>query len=132
MVELVEHAHITSTTELNRAGRHLFGSAYLGTFPQDRVPPLKKGEMAIANVDTAGLPGTHWVAIAGLGKGQNLVYDSFGRASKKLLPYLAGGRNVTDTDYDAEQKKVQTSCGQYSLAWLIFLQKYGVRNAKLI
>ena len=53
---------------------------------------------------------------------------------RELLPvlYRSVGGNVTDTDYDEEQRKAQRTCGHYSIAWLLFAQKYGAKNAKLI
>ena len=139
------HNKTTTTGELNKIGKELFGSKYLGTFAQDRLPAViykKPSKYAIINVDTIGMPGTHWVAIAGLsnsnerssrGKAVNkiMVFDSFGRASKFLLPLLRE-KSVIDTDPDAEQKQIQSSCGQFSLAWLYFFEKYGAKNAELI
>lgn len=92
------------------------------------------------------MPGTHWVSIAGIPtvsasatSGQIMVFDSFGRASKNLLPHLfskdpegSEERIIIDTEYDAEQKKIQESCGQFSIAWLVFLEKYGYTAAQTI
>lgn len=120
---------------MNRIGKSLLGNKYLGSFPQDRLPSeiYQKGtKYAILNVDTSGMVGTHWVAIAGLPNSDNImVFDSFGRASKNLLPLLRQ-KKIIDTDYDKEQRKIQDSCGQYSIAWLIFFDKYGPSAAKLI
>ncbi len=128
----------TGNKQLDMWGKKLFGDKYLGTFPQDKLPQKlmdKKSYFSIINVDTTGLPGTHWVAVAGLPNSNKImVYDSFGRATKKLLPVIAkqAKKKIIDTDYDAEQKKIQKSCGQYSLAWLMFFDKHGAKNAKLI
>ena len=138
------HNKTTTTSELNKIGKELFGSKYLGTFAQDALPPViysKISKYAIINVDTTGMSGTHWIGIAGLTasprsfdqrsltNGKIMVFDSFGRASKTLLPLL---RQTIDTDSDAEQKQIQLSCGQFSMAWLVFFDRYGPKNAKLI
>ena len=129
------HNKTTTTSELNSIGKELFGNKYLGTFAQDQLPSKiyeAPSKYAIINVDTTGLPGTHWVAIAGLPNSKKImVFDSFGRASKTLLPLLRQG-SVIDTDSDAEQKQIQLSCGQFSMAWLYFFEKYGPKNAELI
>jgi len=133
----------TGTKELEDMGKKLFGSQFIGTFPQDALPPAifkkdKKKRYAIINVDTTGLPGSHWVAIAGLPNSKKImIYDSFGRLTKNLLPIIKkqvkkSGSSYSDTDHDAEQKKMQKSCGQRSLAWLLFLDRYGPANARLI
>ena len=134
---------MTHTGELNKIGKALFGEQYLGTFPQDKLPHQmynKAGSnFAIANVDTAldsmGNPmsGTHWVALAGIPNSSKvMIFDSFGRASKKLLPIISSSGKIIDTEYDAEQKIVQDSCGQFSMAWLDFFRKYGHAAAKYI
>lgn len=132
---IFKHNKTTVSSELDKIGKSLFGAKYLGTFAQDMLDPRiydKPSKFAIINVDTAGMPGTHWVAVAGLPNSTKvMVFDSFGRASKSLLPTLRQ-KNVVDTDRDAEQRKAQLSCGQYSMAFLLFLQKYGFKNAILI
>ena len=136
MIKKFGHSRTTTNTELDKVGKQLFGAKYLGSFPQDDLPEkIYKKEnnlYAIINVDTRGMPGSHWVAIAGLPNSiRILVFDSFGRASKTLLPTLRQ-KNVIDTDNDAEQREVQLSCGQFSLSWLLFLEQYGFKNAALI
>lgn len=130
-----KHNITTDTGELNRIGRELFKDKYLGTFAQDKLPAImykKASKFAIINVDKTGMPGSHWVAIAGLPNSNKImVFDSFGRSSKKLLPLLRQ-QQVIDTDPDAEQKISQLSCGQFSMSWLYFFEKYGASNAKLI
>lgn len=131
-IKLFGHNGKTSTFELNAIGRKLFRNKYLGSFPQDKLPRNMVNKYALLNVDTTGMPGTHWVGVAGLPNKKVMVFDSFGRASKHLLPIVYGGRSVIDTQYDKEQKKIQESCGQYSMAWLIYFDKYGPKLAQTI
>lgn len=135
MLKLFGHDGMTMTDELTKIGKKLFGAKYLGTFPQDKLPEkiyTKPSFYAIINVDTQGMPGSHWTGIAGFPNSDKiLVFDSFGRAAKKLLPTLRQ-KKVVNTDLDAEQRIIQESCGQFSMAWLLFVEKYGLKNAKLI
>jgi len=130
-----KHNTTTTTNELNRIGKELFGKKYLGTFAQDKLPIViykLPSLFAIINVDTMGQPGSHWVAVAGLENSNKImVFDSFGRSSKKLLPLLRQ-QQVIDTDPDVEQRQSQLSCGQFAMAWLYFFAKYGAANAKKI
>jgi hypothetical protein len=93
------------------------------------MPKLSDGQSAILNLDDHKGPGTHWVACL-RDKKNLIVYDSFGRDSKQILSKLkTGGLKVKDTDYDAEQDRLQTNCGQRSISFLLFCQKFGVENA---
>ncbi len=115
----------TSTNQLNASGRVLLGAKFKGAWPSDRVPRLRNGDLAIANLDGSGGPGSHWVGLA-KHAGKTIVYDSFGRKSRRIIPGLhKGGRSLVDTDLDAEQGKVQKNCGQRCLAALAVFQIYG-------
>ncbi len=115
----------TSTHELNTSGKILLGVKFKGAWPSDRVPRLKNGDMAISNLDGSDSPGSHWVALAKDG-GKTMVYDSYGRKSRRIIPSLhKGGRSAVDTDLDAEQNAVQKNCGQRCLAALAVYQIYG-------
>ncbi len=135
MIKIFGHSDTTGTNELYSIGKKLFGSKFLGVFPQDRLPDEiynKPSKYAIINNHTSGMSGEHWVAIAGLPNSTKiLIFDSFGRASKTLLPLLKQ-KKIIDTDSDAEQKIIQMSCGQFSMGFLIFFNKYGWKNARLI
>lgn len=140
------HDNTTNTSELMGYGKTYFGKRFLGVFPQDKLPNkiYKKNntDYAIVNVDTKcipgsdpcdPMPGTHWVAVAGLpNQDRVMIFDSFGRDTKQLLPLLYKQGKTLDTGHDAEQKKMQDSCGQFSLAWLVLIDQYGHETAQLI
>lgn len=107
--------------ELNMLGRKLFGKRFVGVFPKDRQPSLKRGECLIFNLDKHNLPGSHWVAKYHTGT-KNFIYDSFGRKIGK-------GKNDINSDLDAEQKKSEKNCGPRCLAWLSCVYQFGIRNA---
>ena len=107
---------------------------FKGVFPSDKIPKLNDlSPYAVLNLDTSKQPGSHWVAIAKQGN-NTYLYDSFGRKNMKIIPNLiySGNGRIIDTDYDAEQKIIETDCGARSLAWLVFFDKWGPDAAKLI
>ena len=120
---------VTIDSQLTTVGKHLFGPLYVGTFSQSYKPKAKPSkQMFIINVDTKGMPGTHWVAVFKNGK-TYYMYDSFGRRSHRLLPVFSGGRLVIDSDRDAEQHPSTDICGPLWLAWLSTVKDLGIRNA---
>lgn len=121
--------------QLTAEGKALFGNRYLGTFSQNNIPLNKTGYL-IANVDTVGLAGTHWVAIYSTPK-TFYIYDSFGRQTTNLLPVLEHQLNTKkvkylDSNYRPEQFGTTEICGQLCLAWLCVVKEHGVRKALTI
>jgi len=119
---------------LNNYMRKMVGSKFHGVYPSDKIPVLtSKKKYAIINLDTSTGPGSHWVAIAKSGP-NIIVYDSFGRKSKKILSsvFKSGNGIPIDTDKDAEQSQSELSCGQRSCAWLIMYDSFGSELALLI
>lgn len=153
MVKLFGHETTTMSDKLTKIGNALFNKKgaekrYLGTYPQDKLPDeifrddhnrsRLGSKFAIVNTHSAGGKGEHWMAIAKIANSDSImVFDSFGRATKKILPIIAGQSKkanftIKDTEYDKEQLDWQNSCGQFSMAWLKFFELYGPKNAKLI
>tara|TARA_R110000868_G_scaffold216919_2_gene467061 strand:- start:1877 stop:2347 length:471 start_codon:yes stop_codon:yes gene_type:complete len=126
----------TFMNDLDRVGRKLLGIKFKGVFPSDKIPKLNDLKpYCILNLDKSTESGSHWIALAKIhGKNSSLVYDTFGRANKKIIPDLqySGNGRIHDTDRDVEQKITQEDCGARSLAFLVVLDKYGVDVAKLI
>jgi len=143
VLKLFGHENVTTTSELQKIGRQLFGSKFLGVFEQDCLPlSSMKNKYAIINVDKKRNSrgnlnrGSHWVAIANK-SGKLLIFDSFGRQTKKLLQHLykqmkKNKIGYKDTEYDAEQHWIQQNCGQLAVSWLVYFDKYGPEKAKLI
>jgi len=124
----------TYLTELNGIGKKMLGVKFKGVFPADKIPKLNDlSPYAILNLDTSKEPGSHWIAIAKEGN-DTYVYDSFGRKNTKIIKNLlfSGNGRIIDTDNDIEQKISETDCGARSIAWLVFLDKWGIGCAKLI
>lgn len=124
----------TYSDQLNKVGKRLFKSRFLGVFSSDTIPnEIKKGKMAIINLDSSNMTGSHWVSICKDSKNIIWVYDSFGRSIHRILPSIYGkGRIIKSTEKDAEQHVKQTNCGARCLAFLKVFDKYGSKYAKHI
>lgn len=122
--------------ELNGAGRKLLKCKFKGVYSSDKIPKLNDlSPYCILNLDNSKQSGSHWIAVAKvLHKNECIVYDSFGRDYKDIIPNLdlSGNGRMINTDRDPEQRVVQTDCGQRSLGWLLLLDKHGYKMAKLI
>ena len=124
----------TYLQQLNGVGKKILGVKFKGVFPSDKIPKLHDlTPYCILNLDKSTEPGSHWVALAKHGK-DSILYDSFGRDNKQIIPALrySGNGSIIDTDRDAEQKIKETNCGARCLAWLKFFDEYGAKNSMLI
>lgn len=111
----------TSNEELDEIGKVLFPDKWRGVFPSNGPWPRRSG-YAVVNLDPAGQPGSHWVAV-----GDGMVYDSFGR-----LNILKGSGGLPQADLDVEQRDEEDNCGPRSLAWLMVMYEHGTALAALI
>ncbi len=124
----------TYLSQLEGAGKKLLNVKFKGVYPSDKIPKLNDlSPYCILNLDSSKEPGSHWVALAKNGR-DSILYDSFGRDNKKIIPNLrySGNGRIIDTDRDAEQKIMQTNCGSRCLAFLCIFDKYGAKAAMLI
>lgn len=131
---LIGSKNTTFGSQLEGAGKKLLGPKFKGVFPSDKIPKLNDlSKYAILNLDRSGEPGSHWIAIA-KDDDDLFVYDSFGREHTKIIPNIrfSGNGKIIDTDDDAEQGVLETSCGQRCLAFLYIFEHYGRDVAKMI
>ena len=117
---------------LDSFGKLLISPRYLGTYGQNNAPLNRTGS-CIINTDLAHQPGTHWVALY-ITPNTIYIYDSFGRASHKLLKILTRqakklNKKIVDSEYDTEQMTDSVICGHLCLAWLGIVRDYGIKNA---
>ena len=126
----------TFLSELNGVGRKLLGVKFHGVYPSDKIPRLNDlSPYCILNLDKSNEPGSHWVALAKLeDKNASVIYDSFGRDHMKIIPNLqySGNGRIIQPEDDSEQHVLQESCGQHCLGFLLFLDRYGIKNALYI
>lgn len=130
-VKKVVGGKTTYLGQLNKAGKKLLGVKFHGVYPSDKIPVLTdKTPFCILNLDKSNESGSHWISLAKIGK-HSIAYDSFGRCYTKIIPQLrySGNGKIYNTDEDIEQPLKSTDCGARSLAWLLFLDKYGSENA---
>ena len=116
----------TNEDQLNIFCGEMFGDKWDGVYPSDIPPIFSKGKIyRIYNLDPSWMGGSHWIAVIKRDK-KLLIYDSFGRSSKKIIPSFFGeGYKILDTEYDAEQRKDQNSCGQRCIAAIFVYDQFG-------
>jgi hypothetical protein len=117
--------------QITKTCRELFGRKYIGTFPQDKIPIGHVGYMII-NTDLEGQKGEHWVALV-IERHTCYIFDSFARKAEHLLPILE--KKLIKKHYvsiDAERKPEQFGdseiCGQLCIAFLLTVDKYGIKK----
>ena len=120
---------------LQKFGEKLFGKKFEGVFAADHIPKLsKESPYAILNLDDSDEPGSHWVAVVLVTPGDIMVYDSFGRKTKHILPsiFKSGNGNIHMPDDDVEQDDAEKNCGARSFAFLLLYHFYGHKMSMLI
>lgn len=127
----------TYLNELNGAGKKIFGVKFKGVFPSDKIPKLNDlSPYCILNLDKSNEPGSHWVALVKCQSPSNdtIIYDSFGRDYKKIIPNLnySGNGRIKNTERDPEQKILQTDCGARCISFIMVFDKYGPNMAMKI
>jgi len=116
---------VTTNTQLNKLGYHLFGNKYLGTLSSDQFPKyIREGQCFILNTDSSKQSGTHWVAFYKLNK-RLYYYDSFARSTSKLSKYWKTIKLINANRTDRDQSFKESDCGSRSLAWIVILSKWG-------
>lgn len=120
---------ITYGSDLSKVGSKLFQN-FKGVHPSDQIPQMRHGDSCIINLDKSNQPGSHWIALV-RHKKKTIIYDSFGRQSKLILPDvpLSILSTFIDTDTDPEQNILENNCGARCLAFLCIYYKWGVRMA---
>lgn len=134
----------TTDSQLNKIGKRLFKEQWIGVHPVD-VKPKKimphlitsRGmHYGIINVDGSSQPGSHWQSVIYDGKTRHWwIWDSFGRKSSKLIPKFIKtiGSDYIDININgSNQKNSEESCGQKSIAMLLFIKKYGLKSARKV
>lgn len=133
IVQPILGSESTFSNDLTETSHNFLHEKYQGTFSSDTIPKLTtKRPYCIVNTDTSHEPGSHWMALAKTKNGI-LVYDSFGRRTKKILPSALKGNGLArDAEHDAEQKTSEGNCGARSLSWLLLFDEFGAEMASLI
>ena len=95
---------------------------FLGVYPRDKKPILKKNDCIIFNTDNHDQEGEHWVALC-----NNYVYDSFGSIS-----IFKFNKKYNKTDENPEQGIFEENCGYRCIAWILCCDKFGVKETSKI
>ena len=125
---------VTNTTQLNFICKSLFGDKYHGTYSSNQLPNLSaKKPYAITNVDNSKQRGSHWVAIfRDPVKRKYMLFDSFERPTRSLIPSAYKKYKPVDTDYDVDQRDNQDDCGQSCVSFLRICDELGWNYALTI
>ena len=124
---------VTYGSDLAKLAKKMFGKKFRGVFASNQLEPLKSQDgYFIYNLDKSDEPGSHWIGVVKDKKGI-LVYDSFGRDTKEIIPgvYSIGNR-ISETEDDAEQKIYQEDCGSRVISFLKVYDDYGPEVASWI
>lgn len=125
---------LTYDSELEKLAKKLFGSKFKGVYAADEINEIKKAKEGyfIFNLDKSDEPGSHWIGVVKTPKSL-LIYDSFGRKSKMIIPNLHTiGHTITETEDDAEQLINEDNCGARTIAFLKVYDDYGPEIASMI
>lgn len=144
----------TSDYQLDRVGKRLFKTKWLGVHPVNVKPSIVMSKIhavdrsaqqnkikgngmyyGIINVDHSNEPGSHWLSII-YDKSQDTwyIWDSFARKSTRLIPKFIRtiGYKYIDLNKKSNQLDSQDDCGQRSLALMLYIAKHGIQSAHLI
>ena len=125
----------TYLSQLEGAGKKLFGAKFKGVFPSDKIPRLNElASYCILNLDRSTESGSHWIALVRVNDKKSIVYDSFGRNYKKIIPnidYTGNGR-IINSELDSEQKISESDCGARCLSFIMVYDRHGYNMAKYI
>jgi hypothetical protein len=110
-----------NSIELACLGECLCGLRFLGVFPRDMIPQASHyPSCLIANTDTNGEPGSHWVAIVYVSPQETEFFDSFA-----LPPYMYNIRLLcTRSSVKQIQCNFSTTCGHHCL-YFLYLRSLG-------
>ena len=102
----------------------------------DKFKPNADRPYSILNTDRESDHGngTHWVGVFQDGK-VLYIYDSFGR--KNIMNRFCDemhelGFRCPYVNKKSDQQNKQINCGLRSLLWLLFVEKYGIKQASKI
>ena len=126
---MIGHDDTTSSLELDRVGKKLFGKQWLGVVPSDRVPSRRPNSYLIANLHTAAMPGLHWVCRYVDENGNSAWHDplaQLGQAQRRRHDFERHVRQWTDeAPAPHDQEASEYNCGQRCLAALCVAQSSG-------
>ena len=116
----------TFSSQLERAGKRMFGHQFGGVFSRDTMPAvMQQGRRGyIVNTDTIQGSGVHWIAAMDI-DGERMMSDplgKIGRAQRKELDTL---QQPIWSEDDPEMKASASTCGPRSLAALAVGLKLG-------
>ena len=95
---------------------------FVGVFPADRIPPLKKTAVMVVNTDTHDKPGRHWIALFVRDKNTLEFFDSYGLSPGHYGQHLEDyAKRFSRLVRNCTQLQSLTSnvCGPYCIYFLV-------------
>ena len=109
-----------NSLQIDKIGRKILGSKWLGVFSLDKLPILRLGGL-IVNTHTSNLPGEHWIALH-VGKNKINVMDPFGLYyPDKLVKEISKYKKKIHFNRKCYQDPTTKFCGHICLIWLASL-----------
>jgi hypothetical protein len=120
----------TFASQLDRAGKKMFGHLFGGIFARDTLPPVLRGGRRGYLVNTDCLlgddcgKGVHWIAVMD-SDGERLMSDPLGSVGKQQRRDLNALHRPIWAEDDPEMRVDESTCGPRSLAALAVGLKHG-------
>jgi len=128
---------MTNEIDLGRECRYFFRGDFIKVLASNELPDRKRFKSIgyyIINNKPRGSAGEHWLSMIITPDGHVVVWDSFGRDIKTLMPDLWGkyGKWIVVPDRDKEQKITQEDCGARCCAFLAIYDILGREMALML
>ena len=92
---------------------------FIGCFPIDKIPKLKKNQSIIMNSDKHDEEGTHWMGLKISSKNTCLFFDSFGEVPKKsIIDFLGQYYRKIVYNQIQIQSVFSNKCGEFSIQFI--------------
>ena len=124
---------MTTDSQLRNRMRDVPG--FVGVFQADRLPEIfEPGQTLIANCDNAGMPGSHWIAMARRHDGQPIFFCAYGLGPDKQDPFLPIAHKTYFRNYLARFGKISynnddfeglraDTCGEWACLFILCLHQ---------
>lgn len=117
----------TTSTQLERVGRQMFGPQWGGVHARDTLPAVARtGRRGmIVNTDASTGQGVHWIAVLDE-DGTRAMSDPLGAVGVAQRSALDAIEQPVWSEDDAEQDRRESTCGPKSLAAIAVGLAYGL------
>jgi hypothetical protein len=115
----------TFSSDLDRVGREMYGSAWAGVHARDTLPDAGDRRGMIVNTDVSSGSGVHWIAVYDEG-GRRAMSDPLGTVGKTQRRALNAIEQPLWAEDDPEQRISEDTCGPRALAAIAVGLAFGI------